>query len=239
MSLKENSNKSPWGGTVREPESFATRNNPDKKSEALDPIMAPLQAAMSVPGGMQIANMAGNSKKDRADMDDNLTRIETMKAIITASTSYGKEPRVVADVVGCPISTFSRVVDVPRGGIFNLVAQWENQGLDTLLPFLKIQSPKTGRERRTMVLFGWGRSETLSNIEEELLRKFNPLSYCASFGPDSEDGVASFYVQVELFRNEIAEALGFAPDSKEVETIIKRQINRSHQAIRMRDQNKK
>jgi hypothetical protein len=219
-----------YGGRRRQ--SGAGTNSAESQRVAkLSPIVEPIAASQALGGHLGVVNNRSNAGGDKKYVDDQLAAIWVCIALITADTTGGREPRVVGDEVGYPPSTFTPVFEVQPGGLFGLVSGWEEGGMETLLPFLSVRSPQTEKERRTMVVYAWGPLDDIGRVEAMVLKRFDPACYTQSLGPDLGDGVVRFFVQVELFPDELAMALGISPDSPELEEIIRNQEAQARPAI--------
>jgi len=209
-----------YGGTHRRPVGRLHRSPSDDQPGWYRAV----QSGMSQDGFLILVNNASGSVSDRRAIDDQLARIALIQAQITANTTNStREPRVVQDVVGFPPFTFSTVGEVSRGGLINLTNGWINDGMPTLLPFLSIRPPDgVENERRTAVLYAVGPADSVASLDLAFMNIFQPSYYTQSFGPETPDGSVYFVVQVEIFPEEVAAALGISPESHELDRILDR-----------------
>ena len=173
----------------------------------------------NTPSALAVVNNDSGSESDRRFVDQQLTSIASITSAITFKTTAGREPRVVYDEVGFPPFTFSTVQEFRRGSTIILSNSWLEDGMRTLI-HKPIVAPPSDDERRAAILYGIGPIEQLEVLEQPFLRCFDPSYFCKSFGGETNDGVVKFFVQWELFPEELAMALGIKDDSKELGQLL-------------------
>ncbi len=160
----------------------------------------------------------GSQQRDLDLWDTDLGKTKQITAAVIHQTVAGKEPRAAWREFGVPPAvTFTRPFECPPGGLFNIASSWKRGGMPTLCANLVLSPPQGEEQRRAACYFGVGEAVTQTHIEGMCVDWLDPCAWSKGFGPESFDGVARFYLMVEMFRPEVATFLGLPVDSAEMD----------------------
>lgn len=208
-----------------------TRNRSDRKEKRnsvlkrpdLRAILKPLQLADAY---LICANNPGSTRHEREVLDESISKIALIHSILAYRTESGKEISALKDIVGFPPFTFSKVFPYFPGSAISLAQTWEEEGMETLLPFsITPPADPTDKDRRQAVLYGIGDLDELADLEQIFVEYFQPTEFAACLTssedlPSQLSDVTHFFVQWELSDQEAATALGYSVDSPEFNEIM-------------------
>ena len=173
-------------------------------------------------------NNENQSEKARSKVDEQLAEISVIQAFMSQRTSGGKEIGALADEVGCPPYTFSHVGSYTRGSLWNLSDLWWSEGMETLSGTTIVADPDE-YERRMAVLYYLGNDDDFGALEDTFLRTFNPSLYTSCRTDIRDQDIPGklfhgnrFFVQWQIFIDEMALSLGVQQDAPIIQEIMKR-----------------
>ena len=232
---------SPPGKPPRRPRTSQTGRKDAMFSPSTKAILNGLRQG---PSFLILTNNLGPSAMDKRHLDEQLARIAVMQATIANATSGGKEINALSDDVGYAPYTFSSVNRYYSGSNIQLVQSWQDNGMETLLPF-RIFAPTLQEEQpRQAILYAVGDRSSCERLEKAFLDFYDPYPYAASFcekpiGDDNGYEATEFCVQWQLFPEEAAIALGMDPESPEFEQVMDQlwQMNQVSNGSHRQEQN--
>ena len=161
-----------------------------------------------------------NQKTDYSEFDSNIVEICNIIAETSPRVIKGKEIFALRTLIGYGFYTLTKPKVLTAKQVISELDSIEN-GIDTMLPWLTLQTPEAQDKRRNIAYVGTGNLKIHEEISSEIVEFLDPMCWSDSIGGDEESEISKYFLLVSLTPRELSRAIGVNITDPSFQKLIK------------------
>ena len=170
-----------------------------------------------------------NPKSDYSEFDTNIVEICNILAEASPRVIKGKEIFALRTLIGYGFYTITKPKVLSAKQVIAEIDLIEN-GIQTMLPWLNLNSPDNPGKRRAISYIGTGNLKIHEEISSEIKDFLNPMFWSESIGGNEESEISKYFMMVSLTPSELSKTLGLDITDNSFQKLIKAIKHRNEKA---------